>query len=291
MVIYSMVRFGVDARDQRPRGAAAHRQLHRGHRRAAADGAGRIGRVTPQPLVSIERVSRRFGSVVALDDVSLEIHENEFFALLGPSGCGKTTLLRILAGFETVDSGAVRLAGTDLLPVPPYRRPVNLMFQSYALFPHLSVERNIAYGLEREGRPKDEVRARVAEVLPGRGHHGDREAAPVAAVRRAAPAGGAGPGDREAPAAAAARRAALRARPQGARGDAAGAQAAPARGGHHVRGRDPRPGGGDVPGRPDRGPPARPGAAGGRARWSSTSGRGRCSWPRSSAATTCSRGS
>jgi len=117
------------------------------------------------PLVSIERVSRRFGSVVALDDVSLDIHENEFFALLGPSGCGKTTLLRILAGFETVDAGAVWLAGTDLLPVPPYRRPINLMFQSYALFPHLSVERNVAYGLEREGRPRDEVRARVAEVL------------------------------------------------------------------------------------------------------------------------------
>ena len=117
------------------------------------------------PLVSIERVSRRFGSVVALDDVSLDIAENEFFALLGPSGCGKTTLLRILAGFETVDSGAVRLAGTDLLRVPPWRRPINLMFQSYALFPHLSVERNVAYGLEREGRPRDEIRARVAEVL------------------------------------------------------------------------------------------------------------------------------
>ncbi|MDP1907560.1 MAG: ABC transporter ATP-binding protein [Hyphomicrobium sp.] len=117
------------------------------------------------PLVSIERVSRRFGSVVALDDVSLEIRENEFFALLGPSGCGKTTLLRILAGFETVDSGAVTLGGADLLPIPPYRRPINLMFQSYALFPHLSVERNVAYGLEREGRPRDEIRARVADVL------------------------------------------------------------------------------------------------------------------------------
>ena len=120
------------------------------------------------PLVSIERVSRRFGSVVALDDVSLEIRENEFFALLGPSGCGKTTLLRILAGFEMVDAGAVRLAGEDLLPVPPYRRPINLMFQSYALFPHLSVERNVAYGLEREGRPRDEIRTRDEEQIPRR---------------------------------------------------------------------------------------------------------------------------
>jgi spermidine/putrescine ABC transporter ATP-binding subunit len=116
-------------------------------------------------LISIEHVSRRFGDVVALDDVSLEIRENEFFALLGPSGCGKTTLLRILAGFEAPDTGRVTLSGTDLLPVPAHRRPVNLMFQSYALFPHMTVERNVAYGLEREGLPRDEVRQRVAEVL------------------------------------------------------------------------------------------------------------------------------
>jgi spermidine/putrescine ABC transporter ATP-binding subunit len=117
------------------------------------------------PLVSIRGVSRAFGDVVALDDVSLEIKENEFFALLGPSGCGKTTLLRVLAGFEHPDSGEVLLSGEDLLAQPPHRRPVNLMFQSYALFPHMSVEKNVAYGLEREGRPKDEVRDRVAEVL------------------------------------------------------------------------------------------------------------------------------
>jgi len=116
-------------------------------------------------LIAIDRVSRAFGSVRALADVSLEIRENEFFALLGPSGCGKTTLLRILAGFERPDAGSVTLAGMDLLAVPAHRRPVNLMFQSYALFPHLSVERNVAYGLEREGRPRDEIRDRVAEVL------------------------------------------------------------------------------------------------------------------------------
>lgn len=116
-------------------------------------------------LVTIDRVSRRFGSVLALDEVSLAIRENEFFALLGPSGCGKTTLLRILAGFESVDAGTVTLAGRDLLATPAHKRPVNLMFQSYALFPHLSVEKNVAYGLEREGRPRDEIRARVAEVL------------------------------------------------------------------------------------------------------------------------------
>ncbi|MFC6236493.1 ABC transporter ATP-binding protein [Longivirga aurantiaca] len=117
------------------------------------------------PLVSIRGVSRAFGDVVALDDVSLDIQENEFFALLGPSGCGKTTLLRVIAGFEQPDSGAVLLSGDDLLGLPPHRRPVNLMFQSYALFPHMSVEKNIAYGLEREGLPKEEIRTRVAEVL------------------------------------------------------------------------------------------------------------------------------
>ena len=117
------------------------------------------------PLVRISGVSRAFGDVVALDDVSPDIHENEFFALLGPSGCGKTTLLRVIAGFEHPDSGTVVLGGEDLLALPPHRRPVNLMFQSYALFPHMSVEKNVAYGLEREGLPKDEIRSRVAEVL------------------------------------------------------------------------------------------------------------------------------
>lgn len=116
-------------------------------------------------LVHIEHVNRAFGDVRALDDVSIEIAENEFFALLGPSGCGKTTLLRTLAGFEEPDSGVVLLGGADLLSIPAHRRPVNLMFQSYALFPHMSVERNVAYGLAREKVPKDEIRARVAEVL------------------------------------------------------------------------------------------------------------------------------
>jgi len=103
--------------------------------------------------------------VRALNDVSLDIYENEFFALLGPSGCGKTTLLRVLAGFEHPDEGSVSLAGADLLSLPPNRRPINLMFQSYALFPHMSVERNVAYGLERERLSKGEIRQRVAEVL------------------------------------------------------------------------------------------------------------------------------
>ena len=119
----------------------------------------------PRPLLRIEEVSRSYGDVRALDGVSLEIAENEFFALLGPSGCGKTTLLRSIAGFETPDLGGISLGEEDLLGLPPNRRPVNLMFQSYALFPHLTVAGNIAYGLKRERLPKAEIDQRVADVL------------------------------------------------------------------------------------------------------------------------------
>ncbi|MEV8632838.1 ATP-binding cassette domain-containing protein [Streptosporangium sp. NPDC051023] len=116
-------------------------------------------------MLQITGVSRRFGDVTALSEVSLEIRQGEFFALLGPSGCGKTTLLRILAGFETPDAGTVTLDGDDLLGQAAHRRPVNLMFQSYALFPHMTVAKNVAYGLERERLPRSEIRERVADVL------------------------------------------------------------------------------------------------------------------------------
>lgn len=116
-------------------------------------------------LIAIESVSKRFGDVVALDGVSVDIAGNEFFSLLGPSGCGKTTLLRILAGFEQPDSGRVVLDGVDLSGVKPYRRPVNMMFQSYALFPHMSVRRNVAFGLEEERLPAGQIRERVDEAL------------------------------------------------------------------------------------------------------------------------------
>ncbi|MGV9536180.1 ATP-binding cassette domain-containing protein [Streptosporangium sandarakinum] len=116
-------------------------------------------------MLQITGVSRRFGEVTALSEVSLDIRQGEFFALLGPSGCGKTTLLRILAGFESPDSGTVTLDGADLLSLPAHRRPINLMFQSYALFPHMTVAKNVAYGLERERLPRAEIRERVEEVL------------------------------------------------------------------------------------------------------------------------------
>jgi len=103
--------------------------------------------------------------VVALADASLEIQDNEFFTLLGPSGCGKTTLLRLIAGFEHPTSGALDMFGEDLLDLPPYKRPVNTVFQSYALFPHLTVAQNIGFGLEMLGRPKAEIKATVEEMM------------------------------------------------------------------------------------------------------------------------------
>jgi len=116
-------------------------------------------------FLRIESVTKDFGDVRAVDQVSLDIARGEIFALLGSSGCGKTTLLRVLAGFETPSSGRVLLDGDDLAGRPPYERPINMMFQSYALFPHLSVWDNVAFGLRRDRRPKAEVSARVEEML------------------------------------------------------------------------------------------------------------------------------
>ena len=118
-----------------------------------------------EPLVTFASVTKRFGDFAAVDELTLHIFEREFFALLGPSGCGKTTLLRLLAGFETPDAGRVLLAGQDLAGVPPYRRPVNMMFQSYALFPHLTVAGNVAFGLKQDRLPRAEIAVRVDEML------------------------------------------------------------------------------------------------------------------------------
>ncbi len=118
-----------------------------------------------RPLVRFEAVSKRFGPFAAVEQLSLDIFEREFFALLGPSGCGKTTLLRMLAGFEQPSEGRILLDGADISGVPPYLRPVNMMFQSYALFPHLTVAANIAFGLKQEGMARPEIEARVGEML------------------------------------------------------------------------------------------------------------------------------
>jgi putrescine transport system ATP-binding protein len=120
---------------------------------------------TERPLLRIEDLSKSFGGSAAVDKISLDIYQGEFFALLGPSGCGKTTLLRLIAGFERPDFGRILLDGVDLAAVPPYRRPVNMMFQNYALFPHLNVEANVAFGLKQEGLAKAEIAQRVADML------------------------------------------------------------------------------------------------------------------------------
>jgi len=117
------------------------------------------------PLLRIEAVVKKFGAFRAVDRLSLDIRAGEFFALLGPSGCGKTTLLRMLAGFETPDQGRILLNGSDIAQVLPHQRPVNMMFQNYALFPHLSVRDNIAFGLKRAGMPRSEIDTRVAELV------------------------------------------------------------------------------------------------------------------------------
>ncbi len=118
-----------------------------------------------QPFIEFRNITKRFGSFVAVNDLSLKIYEREFHALLGGSGCGKTTLMRLLAGFEQPTSGQIFLEGNDLAGVPPYKRPINMMFQSYALFPHMNVEKNIAFGLEMDGLSGKEIRSRTHEML------------------------------------------------------------------------------------------------------------------------------
>src|ERR1700678_1824089 len=117
------------------------------------------------PLLRIDAVVKTFGQFRAVDALSLDIQAGEFFALLGPSGCGKTTLLRMLAGFETPDEGVILLDGQDIAQVLPHERPVNMMFQNYALFPHLSVRDNIAFGLKRARLRRAEINSRVAEMV------------------------------------------------------------------------------------------------------------------------------
>ncbi|HUE45139.1 MAG TPA: ABC transporter ATP-binding protein [Aestuariivirgaceae bacterium] len=118
-----------------------------------------------EPIISIRGLTKRFASVMAVDDVTFDIPPNEFFALLGPSGCGKTTLLRMLAGLERPSAGEIVIDGQDMAFTPPNQRPVNMVFQSYAVFPHMTVEQNVGYGLKVVGTPKQEIASRVSEAL------------------------------------------------------------------------------------------------------------------------------
>ncbi len=118
-----------------------------------------------EPLIRIKGVSKKFGDFTAVNNVDLDIYQGELFCLLGGSGCGKTTLLRMLAGFETPTAGQIFIDGVDMVDVPPYERPTNMMFQSYALFPHMTVEKNVAFGLKQDKVPKDEIAERVHNIL------------------------------------------------------------------------------------------------------------------------------
>jgi putrescine transport system ATP-binding protein len=118
-----------------------------------------------QPFIRIRGVSKHFGGFTAVDNVDLDIYRGELFTILGGSGCGKSTLLRMLAGFEAPSAGSISIDGVDVTRLPPYERPVNMMFQSYAVFPHMNVEKNIAYGLKKEGLPADDIKRRVADML------------------------------------------------------------------------------------------------------------------------------
>ena len=117
------------------------------------------------PYIRIENVTKKFGDFVAVDNVSLDIFHHELFCLLGGSGCGKTTLLRMLAGFEEPSAGRILIDGADMAGIPPYKRPVNMMFQSYALFPHMTVLENVAFGLKQDHRPRQEIREKVEAML------------------------------------------------------------------------------------------------------------------------------
>ncbi len=119
----------------------------------------------PAPIIEIEAVTKRFGTLAALDGVTTEIRAGEFFSLLGPSGCGKTTLLRMIAGFDEPSSGTIRIDGNPMAGVPPNHRPTNMVFQSYAIFPHLNVADNVSYGLKKLGLDKSEMRRRVSDAL------------------------------------------------------------------------------------------------------------------------------
>ncbi len=216
-----------------------------------------------QGEVRLEELTKAFGDVVAVDGIDLHMPPGEFFTLLGPSGCGKTTTLRMIAGFERPTSGRIMLDGTDVAQVPPHKRSVNTVFQSYALFPHLDVADNVAFGLKYQKTKKEERRQQGQEHPRARPPERLRAAQAGAALRRPAAAGRARPRAHPGAARAPARRAARRPRRAVAQGPPGRAEGDPARHRDHVRVRHARPGGGAHDERPDRGDEPGPCRAGG----------------------------
>ena len=202
--------------------------------------------------ILVDAVTKRFGDVVAVDDVSITIPGGEFFSMLGPSGCGKTTTLRMIAGFEAPDAGRIVLQGADVTHVPPPKRNVNMVFQAYGLFPHMTVGENVAFGPKIKKWSREETRERVAEAIRTVRLDGFEDRRPGQLSRRPAAARRARARAREPSGRAAARRAARRARPEAAQGDAARAEGPAAAHRHDVRLRHPRPGRGDDDERPHR---------------------------------------
>ena len=243
----------------------------------------------PTVDVRLVDVVKRYGEAVVVDHINLEVQTGEFFTLLGPSGCGKTTTLRMIGGFEQPTSGLIELKGEDVTWLPPYKRHVNTVFQNYALFPHLTIYENVAFGLRRTKVSDSEIRTRVTDMLqPGRAA---RLRAPQAdpAVGRPGAARGARPGAHQSTLRPAPRRAARRARPEAAQADAGRAQADPAGGRDHVHLRDPRPGRSDDDVRSHRGHEPRQVRAAGRPGQPVRAARGRGSSPASSGSATCCR--
>ena len=234
------------------------------------------------PLLAVRGLRIRYGPVLAVDSLDLDIQRGELFVLLGGSGSGKTTLLRAIAGFVRPEAGRIALDGADLAPLPPHRRPVNTMFQSYALFPHMTVARNIGFGLRQQGLPRPEIARRVAEMLDLVAHGGLRRPPPRGTIRRPAATRGAGPRPGAASRPAAAGRAVIGARPRAARADPPGTGAAAAQDRHQLYTGDARPGGGADHGAPHRRDARRPAGAdrhpGGGLRAPATAGSSPSSW-------------
>ena len=212
----------------------------------------------PTVDVRLVDVVKRYGEAVVVDHINLEVQSGEFFTLLGPSGCGKTTTLRMIGGFEAPTSGLIELKGEDVTWLPPYKRHVNTVFQNYALFPHLTIYENVAFGLRRTKVSDAEIKTRVTDMLKLVELPGLRAAQADPAVGRPGPARRARPGAHQPAVRPAARRAARRARPEAAQADAGRAEADPAGGRDHVHLRDPRPGRSDDDVRSHRGHEPRP---------------------------------
>ena len=233
--------------------------------------------------VSLKKLTKRYGSTAVVHGIDLEVADREFIALVGPSGCGKSTTLRMIAGLEEISDGVIEIGGRMVNDLPPRSRNISMVFQSYALYPHMTVRENMGFSLKIAGAPKEEMERRVAEASAILGLDQLLERRPVAAFRRPAPARRHGPRHRARPRRLPVRRAALQPRRQAAHADAHRDQEAARQGALDGDLRHARPGRGDDAGRPHRHHARRPYRAGRHARRGVPAARRRASSPASSA--------